>query len=147
MGKRIESGEGIARAWKKGQTELPSIVRDTIKGTKSPVDSSNLLAELIEIWGGPRHLARSIYEEFMAAQQGGMTRQRILEMLQRLVINVTTDDTKRPLNPAQYSTEELEMVAMEYMKKMMEADTKKRAKQEEDLSDPEEVQDEDGMEE
>jgi hypothetical protein len=100
------------------QPELPRAVAKVLAGSKPSADSGALLAELIEAWGGVGRLARDVAAEFQTAPKGGMVRQRILEMMQRLVLTTTATGLAKTRNPADMPDEELEAVAMNYLKRM-----------------------------
>jgi hypothetical protein len=100
------------------QPELPKAVAKVLAGHKPNTDSGALLGSLIDRWGGTDRLAADIHAEFQAAPKGGMTRQRILEMMQRLVINNTNNEIGKQRNPADMSDSELAEVAMSYLKRM-----------------------------
>jgi len=85
---------------------------------KASADSEALLNDLIDVWGGTRRLALDIHGEFQKAAAGGMTRQRILEMMQRLIMNNTNHEIGRSARPSDLTDDELETVAMSYMKKV-----------------------------
>jgi hypothetical protein len=58
---------------------LAIALHNAISGSKSAVDAGLLLSELMQCWGGPGRLARDMYQEFSAAPQGSMIRQRMPE--------------------------------------------------------------------
>ena len=95
--------------------ELPAAVAKVLAGDKVSADSAALLADLIEVWGGTKRLALDIHAEFQKASPGGMTRQRILEMLQRLVITNTTHEITKIRHPGDMDDEDLERVALDYL--------------------------------
>lgn len=98
---------------------LPKGLARVLADRKVSADSEALLADLIEIWGGTRQLAIDIHAEFQKAAAGGMTRQRILEMLQRLVINNTNNEIGRVIRPSDLSDAELEAEAMKYAERVI----------------------------
>lgn len=98
--------------------EIPPGLRRALADRKPGADSEALLADLIDVWGGTRQLALDLYQEFKSAGAGGMTRQRILEMIQRLIITNTTHDIGRQVNPSDLSDDELQAVAMRYVARL-----------------------------
>lgn len=98
--------------------EIPTGLARALIERKAGVDSEALLNDLIEVWGGPRQLAIDVHQEFTKAPSGGMTRQRILEMMQRLILVNTTHDIGRVIKPADMSTEDLEKLALYYAAKV-----------------------------
>lgn len=96
-----------------GVTDLKSLIADT----RNKADSEVLLHEVLEAWGGPVQLARDLHAEFHAAGPGSMTRQRILEMIQRLIVSNTKDDLGRPSNPSDLSDDELAATALGLLSK------------------------------
>jgi hypothetical protein len=105
-------------AKKRPNAPLPKAVAKALAERKQTADSEQLLADLIDVWGGTRKLALDIFGEFQAAGKGGMTRQRILEMFQRLILTNTTHEIGRAVKPSDMSDEELESVATEYLTRM-----------------------------
>jgi hypothetical protein len=98
--------------------EIPKGLARALAERKQGADSEAMLNDLIEVWGGTRRLALDIHGEFQKAAAGGMTRQRILEMLQRLIMNNTNHEIGRSARPSDMTDEELEAVAIQYMKKV-----------------------------
>lgn len=103
---------------KRKKPELSPGLVNALKDQGLSVDSGSLLRELIDVWGGPRQLALDLHNEFHAAQPGGQTRQRIMDMLQRLVVNCTNDDLNRPIDPTDLDDAELEALAMGYVERL-----------------------------
>jgi hypothetical protein len=82
---------------------LPAAVARALEDKKSAVDAGTLLSDLIEVWGGTRQLAVDIHAEFQRASKGGMSRQRILEMFQRLIMYASDRDATKVVRPAELS--------------------------------------------
>ena len=61
--------------------QLPKGLARAIADRKANADNEALLSDLIEVWGGTRQLALDVHNEFQKAPAGGMTRQRIAEMI------------------------------------------------------------------
>jgi hypothetical protein len=101
----------------KKPVEIPTGVKRAVAERKRGADSSALLNDLLEVWGGTRQFSLDVYAEYQKAAAGGMTRQRILEMMQRLVIMNTTHEVNRSTRPADLSDEELEAIAMRLLEK------------------------------
>jgi hypothetical protein len=57
-----------------------------------------LLASLIEAWGGQDLLAACLYTEFKSAQPGSMVRQRILELICRMISQHSDAEPPVPLD-------------------------------------------------
>ena len=100
------------------QPELPAAVAKVLAGQKVTTDSGALLSSLIERWGGTDRLAADIHGEFQGGTKGGMTRQRILEMMTRLILTNTTHDIGKARVPSDMGDEELESVALKYLGRM-----------------------------
>ena len=109
MARKAQTGAG-----KKGAKALPPGMTRALADRKASADSEALLSDLIEVWGGTRQLAIDIHAEFQSAGKGGMTRQRILEMFQRLIITNTTHEIGQTTRPSDLSDEDLEAVALQY---------------------------------
>lgn len=105
-------------AAKKPGKEIPKGLARALAERKANADSEALLADLIEVWGGTRQLALDLHAEFQKAAAGGMTRQRILEMIQRLIVTNTTHEIGRTIKPSDLSDDELEDLAMTYVKRV-----------------------------
>lgn len=92
-------------------------LKGLLSDTKASADSETLLTEILEAWGGARNLARDLHSEFHEAGAGSMTRQRILEMIQRLIVNNTKDDLARSFKPSDLADDDLELHAMRLLSK------------------------------
>jgi hypothetical protein len=97
-------------------------IAKAIAESRPSVDSGLLLADLIEVWGGTKQLALDLKREFDAAGAGGMTRQRILEMIQRLIITNTTQDIGRSAEPSELTDEELQGELLKFIARHGDAD-------------------------
>lgn len=82
------------------------IARAVAKGAAA-IDSGQLLNALIECWGGPGRFARDIFSEYQNAKVGSLNRQRILEMLTRLTVQVTSQEIAKPRSVTDMSDAEL----------------------------------------
>lgn len=98
--------------------EIPKGLQRAIATRKASADSEALLTDLIDVWGGTRQLAMDLHAEFTKAAAGGMTRQRILEMIQRLIITNTTHAIGQTQAPSDMTDEELEETALAYARKV-----------------------------
>lgn len=102
----------------KAKKELPEGLTRALANRKASADSEALLSHLIEIWGGTERLAKDIYAEFQKAAPGGMTRQRIIEMLQRLILSNQDRGLGTVVKPSDLSDEELDEIAMHYTERV-----------------------------
>ena len=93
-------------------TRLATALHKALRGSKSAVDAGLLLGELMQVWGGPARLARDMYAEFEAAPKGSMVRQRMMEAVQRLVVQATDRDQTKVIRPETMTDEDLEAMAM-----------------------------------
>lgn len=98
--------------------ELPVGLARALATKKKSADTEALLSNLIEIWGGPEKLARDIYKEFTNATTGGMTRQRILEMVQRLLIQATDRGIGHAVKPSELSDDDLDSIVLSYVERV-----------------------------
>lgn len=98
--------------------EIPKGLVRALENRKPSADSEALLTDLIDVWGGTRKLALDLHKEFQNAAEGGMTRQRILEMIQRLVVSNTTHNVGSSITPSDMTEAELDAVAMTYLKRV-----------------------------
>ncbi|MBX6315912.1 MAG: hypothetical protein IRY99_23815 [Isosphaeraceae bacterium] len=97
---------------------IPAEVKRLLAKPRRGVDSAALLNAIIEAWGGHQKLAFDAHTEYQAAKPGSMTRQRILEMITRLTVQVTTQDIAKPKDLDTMSIEDLEAEAFNLMLKM-----------------------------
>ena len=70
-------------------------------------DSAELLSLIVEHWGGPARLAADLRQDYLEAKPGSMTRQRIVEMISRLTVQVTQQGAARPFDPGVMSDEDI----------------------------------------
>ena len=98
--------------------EIPPAVLSALAARKPGIESGELLSALTRQWGGADRLAISIHDEFKNAQTGGMTRQRILEMITRLIVTTTEREHVKSVRPADMSTEDLESYAVTYLNRV-----------------------------
>lgn len=98
--------------------ELPKGIERALGNRKPSADSEALLIDLVEIWGGTRALAKDLHTEFKGANPGSMCRQKILDMVHRLIINNTNHQIGVSLVPSDMTAEELEAAAFEYVKRV-----------------------------
>ena len=111
----------MAKAKKAAQPrELPKGLRRALAVRKPSVDSEALSDGLDRSVGRHRAACLDLHHEFQKAAVGGMTRQRILEMIQRLILTNTTHQIGQASAPSDMTDEELEMVAMRYMRKVVD---------------------------
>lgn len=102
----------------KPEKKLPEGLTRALATRKASADSEALLSHLIEIWGGTERLARDIYAEFQKASPGGMTRQRVIEMIQRLILSNQDRGLGNVIKPADLSDEELDSIALSYAERV-----------------------------
>jgi hypothetical protein len=108
----------MAKAREKKPREIPKGLVRALATRKASADSEALLTDMIDVWGGTRQLALDLHKEFQNASPGSMTRQRILEMIQRLVVTNTTHQIGSTQAPSDMTDEELESTAMNYVRKV-----------------------------
>lgn len=100
---------------KRRSTKKPLVVKDVAKALAkskgSGIDSGGLLASLIQQWGGRDRFAKDVFGEFQVAKPGSLTRQKILEMVSRLTVQVTTQEISKPRGASEMSDEELLLAA------------------------------------
>lgn len=112
------AGRNGGRKKKPPSSELPKALAVALAEKKSSADSETLLRDLLEAWGGTRQLAMDIFAEFQKAAPGGMTRQRILEMFQRLILTNTSMEIGRAVKPSDLSDDELDELALSYVRRL-----------------------------
>ena len=99
-------------------TRLATALHKALRGSKSAVDAGLLLDELMQCWGGPARLARDMYGEFESAPKGSMIRQRLLEAIQRLIVQATDRDMGKVQRPEDMTDSDLETLAMSYVQRL-----------------------------
>jgi hypothetical protein len=100
------------------ESKLQEAFKSALTDRGNAVDIGGFLADLIEIWGGPRRLAQDMHREFQEAAVGGMTRQRILEQIGRYITYATDRQITRAVRPSEMTDAELDLLAMDYMRKI-----------------------------
>ncbi len=93
------------------------------KSKGSGVDTGALLNALIEQWGGVHRFAADIFAEYQNGKSGGMSRQKILEMVSRLITVVTNQQIARPRGAADMSDDELRETIEEMVMRMADDGT------------------------
>jgi hypothetical protein len=83
-------------------------VTDLLKDTYRAVDSGQLLKDLLERWGGTQQFARDVVGEFNASKKNGMVRQKLMEMITKLVVTNTVHQITKSERPEDLDTEEIE---------------------------------------
>ncbi len=75
-------------------------------------DRAGLLSSLLEVWGGQDKLAASLYVEFQHASPGSMVRQRILELICRMISQHS--DSEPPIAVDQLDDEGLRQAILRF---------------------------------
>lgn len=125
---RIKTG-GVPQKKKKLD---PEAIAKALAGDDRSVDSGMLLNAIIENWGGYQAFSRDIFSEYQAMKPGAMGRQKILEMVNRLTIVVTSQEIAKPRSPGDMTDEELATTARRYMAKLNDADPPAGAEEDEE---------------
>ncbi len=94
-------------------------VTELLKDTSRPVDSGQLLNDLMERWGGTATFARDVMGEFQGAKQNSLVRQKILEMIQKLVVTNTVHQVTRIERPEDLDTEEIDAKLQELISRVV----------------------------
>jgi hypothetical protein len=63
---------------------VPASVKEAIRGRLKDPQLSEVAAHFFAQAGGPRQVAKMLFDEFIAAKQGSVVRQRILDMILRV---------------------------------------------------------------
>lgn len=74
----------------------PEVVAELSRGVPG-FDRAGLLASLIQAWGGLDQVAQSLYSEFNKAAPGSMIRQRILDLVCRMLSQHSNDPHVQPV--------------------------------------------------
>lgn len=88
------------------------IVFDALAADPSGIDASALFRATLSAFGGYERFAAEIYREYRQGKAGGLTRQRIIEMMSRLCVAVTNSDLAKPKDLSEMSDAEI-VTAME----------------------------------
>jgi hypothetical protein len=97
---------------------VPAQVAKALAEGGAGIDSGLLLKSLIDCWGGPVRFSRDIHQEFQDAKPGSLTRQRILEMMTRLTVQVTNQEIAKPKAVSDLTDAELVEAAQTIMEKL-----------------------------
>jgi hypothetical protein len=92
-------------------------VAELLKGTTPALDSGQLLRDIIARWGGIERFARDLVGEFTAAKKGSFTRQKMLEMIQKLVVTNTVHQVTKIERPEDLETEDIDRKILEYTRR------------------------------
>lgn len=93
-------------------TRIPTGVKSIVDASRqNGIDTSVLLNDLMDCFGGPIRLAQAIHQEFINAKPGSMVRTRTMEMIQRLVMANTQYELSNLKKPADMDDDELEREA------------------------------------
>ncbi len=102
-------------ATKKTGAKKPLVMKDVAKALArsggAGIDAGGLLASLIQCWGGRERFAKDIFGEYQVAKPGSLTRQKILEMISRLTVQVTTQEINKPRGASEMTDEDLFLAA------------------------------------
>lgn len=94
------------------------VVAKALAKNSQAIDSGQLLNALIQQWGGPQRFAQDIFAEYQNAGPGTLARQRILEMLTRLTVQVTSQEVAKPRQVSDMTIDELLSAAQHLMEKL-----------------------------
>jgi hypothetical protein len=87
------------------------------------VDTSELLVAIVDQWGGVVRLAEDLRLEYDASKAGSITRQRILQMIQQLIVVATEREHHKPRRASDMTDEELQRFALSMSVRVAEATT------------------------
>jgi hypothetical protein len=79
-----------------------------LKDTYRAVDSGQLLKDLMDRWGGTERFARDLVGEYREAKQGSLVRQKVLEMVQKLVVTNTVHQINQAERPEDLDTADID---------------------------------------
>ncbi len=85
-----------------------SQVAGLLKNPATAVDSGQLLKDILERWGGTEKFARDVIGEFQGAKQNSLVRQKLMEMITKLVVTNTVHQITRTERPEDLETDEIE---------------------------------------
>lgn len=85
----------------------PPDIRELLT-SKSTVDQAMLLGELMEALGGVKALAQEMVHEYQQSRPGSMSRQKMLQMIQWLIVSTTQREMAQTLDAPQRTDEELQ---------------------------------------
>ena len=99
--------------------KLDASIRSVISHVQSTTDSNELLGAILAEFGGPQELAKEIKRGYDESQ--GVSKQRYMEMFQRLVLFTTKEDLSGKVDPSEMSDAELFEAAKSVIRRMKEA--------------------------
>lgn len=97
------------------RAKTPETLVELLGERQRGIDSDELVRAITSEWGGATALARDIKEEFDAAKPGSVTRQRLLEMFARLVVQTTDREHTKVRRASDMTDEELKRFAAQLM--------------------------------
>lgn len=83
-------------------------VTELLKDTEHAVDSGQLLKDLMARWGGTATFARDVIGEFQGAKKNSLVRQKLMEMITKLVVTNTVHQITKVERPEDLETDEIE---------------------------------------
>ena len=86
--------------------------------SRHAVDQGVLLSDLMDVIGGPRVLAKTMWEEYQRAPAGGLARQKFLFMVQSLIISTTASNLTKIIKPETLTDEDLQDMIEERLKRI-----------------------------
>lgn len=89
---------------------IPPKIARTVAGMarhKGNIDQGVFLTDLMEAFGGSRHLAQTMYNEFQSAPPGGLARTKMMQTIQSLIISTTAANLTNARDPEKMTEEEL----------------------------------------
>ena len=101
--------------------QMPAKVQSLILDDSNAIDQETLLKEIISGFGGAKEIANTMVKEFKDAAPGGITRQRIMELITRLVVNVSESNSMLVKRASDMTDQELKDVAVRMFAQALEA--------------------------
>jgi hypothetical protein len=86
---------------------VPESLKKALTENRINIDSGSLLNDIIDVWGGGRKIANDLHTEFQNAATGGMVKQKITELIVKLIINNTDKQLARVVPPSELSDADL----------------------------------------
>ena len=103
---------------------VPTALLNALGERKAGIDSAELLSAIIGQWGGAPELAKSLHQEYHAADKGSLVRQRFLGMIHHLIINNTDKGLGQRKAASDMTDAELAAFAASQMNKVVIAAAK-----------------------
>ncbi len=89
-------------------------IKSILTARRQGYDANQLLLDILDRWGGTRQFASELFSVFKDPDATPYTKQNILDMIQKLVVNNTNHNITKLQDPGDLDDEELESSLSEF---------------------------------